>query len=56
MMRELIYHDHAFRVMTSYGITDEALLDRVRKVDYERDKNSVTYIYRFVGNLLPFIP
>ena len=52
MLREITYHDKAYRIVDFLGLEDTGLGDSLISVDFEEKQTAITYIRRIIGNIL----
>ena len=52
MIREIVYHNRAYRLLKRIGPEDTGLGNRVKMVNFENEQNFETYLRRFAGNLM----
>ena len=52
MLREIAYHDRAYRALDAWGLGKTDLAERAKKVDFESTQNWLTYTLRSIGNML----
>ena len=52
MMREIVYHDRAYRLLDLIGLENTSVGERLRYVSFEQDQNFTTYARRLVGNIM----
>ena len=57
MIRELSYHESASEFLSLFGC-DTSVKDsipyRLNHVDYESEQTFLTYLFRFIGNAIPW--
>ena len=52
MMREIAYHDRGYRFLKSIGLGNCELAEKLRWVGFEKKQTFITYLRRFLGNLM----
>ena len=52
MLREITYHDKAYRIVDFLGLEDTDLGERLRYVNFEEKQTAITYVYRIIGNMI----
>ena len=52
MLREIAYHDRAYRFFDFLGLEEIEWAKRAKKVDFEIEQHPLTYFKRIIGNLM----
>ena len=52
MMREIVYHDRAYRLLDFVNMEKTSFAARLKHVDFEVEQDFTTYVRRMFGNLM----
>ena len=52
MLREITYHDKAYRIVDFLGLEKTTLGERLRYVNFEEKQTAITYVFRIIGNMI----